>query len=227
MSSPREVLVVDDHPLLALSLAATLSQRGVATEHFEPESLETLPAALASCSPPPTLVLLDIDLGVLGRSLPVIRPLVDRGLKVLMVSGSTDDPEVGACLEAGACGFVSKACPFDTLHSTVQRALRGEEVLTERQRLDYLTALWEQRGRQTQLARTFRGLTPREEEMLHLLCEGQSVSGIAHSWYVSTPTVRSHVRGILTKLGVSTQLEAVAHAYRSGWHITRVAEQAS
>ena len=223
VSEGARVVVVDDHPLLASSLAAVLTQRGVCAEAFVPQKLDILPSTLANRSPAPALALLDIDLGDIGRSLPVIRPLTERGIKVLMVSGSTDAPEVGACFEAGACGFVGKTRPFDELLSTVQRVLRGEDVLTEHDRLEYLTALWEYRGRQTQRARYFRELTPREEEVLHLLCEGHSVSAIAQSSYVALPTVRSQVRGILTKLGVTTQLEAVAHAYRSGWHIMRSA----
>ena len=224
MSESARVVVVDDHPLLASSIATMLSSRGVSAEACVPRALDELPASLANRSPAPELALLDIDLGAVGRALPVIRPLTECGIRALMLSGSTDAAEVGACLEAGACGFVAKTRPFDALLSAIQQALREEEVLTERERLDYLTALWEHRGRQSELVRQFRELTPREEEVLHLLCEGHTVPAIAQSSYVALPTVRSQVRGILTKLDATTQLEAVAHAYRSGWHIMRTAD---
>ena len=57
-------------------------------------------------------------------------------------------------------------------------------------------------------------LTPREREVLSLLARGEAVGGIARSLGLSVHTVRSHVRNILRKLGVSSQLEAVARARR-------------
>ena len=53
--------------------------------------------------------------------------------------------------------------------------------------------------------------------MLHALAAGHSVGCIATAWFVSEATVRSQVRAILTKLGVSSQLEAVAAAHRQQW----------
>ena len=50
---------------------------------------------------------------------------------------------------------------------------------------------------------------------------------IAAESYVSIATVRTQVRAILLKLDVSAQLEAVAAAYRSGWHIMQQAERAN
>ena len=60
-------------------------------------------------------------------------------------------------------------------------------------------------------------LTGRERQVLEALGEGRTVTDIAASWVVSESTVRSQVRGILTKLGVTSQLEAVALALRVGW----------
>jgi DNA-binding NarL/FixJ family response regulator len=47
--------------------------------------------------------------------------------------------------------------------------------------------------------------------------EGRSVDRIAETSFVSSDTVRTQVRAILTKLGVNSQLEAVAMARRAGW----------
>ena len=54
-------------------------------------------------------------------------------------------------------------------------------------------------------------------ETLRALARGVSVPALALEWYVSEATVRTHVRSILTKLGVSSQLAAVAAALRTGW----------
>ena len=57
-------------------------------------------------------------------------------------------------------------------------------------------------------------LTRREREVLSLLARGEAVGGIARGLGLSVHTIRSHVRNILRKLRVSSQLEAVARARR-------------
>jgi two-component system, NarL family, nitrate/nitrite response regulator NarL len=63
----------------------------------------------------------------------------------------------------------------------------------------------------------FDRLTPREEEVLLALMSGAKARDICLQSFVSMPTVRSQIRAILTKLGVTSQLAAVALAYQSGW----------
>jgi DNA-binding NarL/FixJ family response regulator len=63
----------------------------------------------------------------------------------------------------------------------------------------------------------FRTLTEREREALLAMGHGQSVSEIAAAWVVSEATVRTHVRGVLGKLDVRSQLAAVGMALRCGW----------
>ena len=63
----------------------------------------------------------------------------------------------------------------------------------------------------------FERLSRRERQVLSSLMRGQSVREISRDAYVSVPTVRSQIRSILVKLGVSSQLGAVVLAYRSGW----------
>ena len=60
-------------------------------------------------------------------------------------------------------------------------------------------------------------LTEREAQVLRCLAGGRSVATIAAASYVAEATVRTHVRGVLTKLGVGSQLAAVALAHHSGW----------
>ena len=73
-------------------------------------------------------------------------------------------------------------------------------------------------GRAKRAAREpFDRLTSREQQVLHALADGRSVACIAEDWFVSEATVRSQVRGVLLKLGVSSQLEAVARATKAGW----------
>ncbi len=224
-SGSERVLVVDDHALLSQSLCTILRDRGMDVRALTPTTTaEVLDYGVAWA---PDLVLLDLHLGEAGTSLPLVRPLSELGARVMMLTGSTNAAELGACLEAGATGVVTKNRPFDDLVKATTTALRGGPTLTERERLEYLTELWEFRGRQTTLMQPFTRLTHREEEVLHRLCEGESVHRVAAESHVSIATVRTQVRAVLQKLGATSQLEAVAAAYRSGWHIMQQAERAS
>lgn len=60
-------------------------------------------------------------------------------------------------------------------------------------------------------------LSPREQEVLTHMMSGRTARAIAEEDYVSIATVRSHIRAVLTKLGVTSQLAAVAVAHRHGW----------
>jgi DNA-binding NarL/FixJ family response regulator len=59
------------------------------------------------------------------------------------------------------------------------------------------------------------GLTLRERQVLSLLAEGTSTAGMAKRLGISTATIRSHVKSLLSKLGVHSRIEAVALIRRS------------
>jgi len=63
----------------------------------------------------------------------------------------------------------------------------------------------------------FESLSRREGEVLRLLMDGMSVNKIAETSFVSVGTVRTQVKAVLRKLGVSSQVAAVALAYKIGW----------
>ncbi len=80
-----------------------------------------------------------------------------------------------------------------------------------------LGEMCQQHDRRSSVLAPFHCLTAREGQVLRALAEGVGVAAIAADWFVSEATVRSQVRGVLTKLGVTSQLEAVAAAHRCGW----------
>jgi DNA-binding NarL/FixJ family response regulator len=210
------VLIVEDHELLAGTMAMALRQQGLTVRTAAgptPAAVVELARELA-----PVLVLLDLDLGTsMGSGLDLIRPLIDAGARVVMVTGVADRARLGACIEAGAVGVVSKAAEFSVLIDTVQRALEGGMVMREDERQALLEEARDRRRADHDRLAPFDTLSPREQDVLVHLLAGESAETIAEKTYVSLATVRSHIRAILLKLGVNSQLAAVALARNAGW----------
>ncbi|WP_170219423.1 response regulator transcription factor [Nocardioides litoris] len=209
------MLVVDDHALLAQTLQLALTARGIRAEVAPLDSVEAVTAAAVAL--PADLVLLDLDLGeplVDGTTL--VAPLLATGARVLVLTGSSSDRAARA-IERGAVGSLRKDVALDRLVATVVAAARGEAVMGLQERRDVVAAARASRHQEEQALAPFDRLSQREAEVLRELADGTSVGRLAEAWCVSEATVRSHVRGVLTKLGVGSQLEAVAAARRSGW----------
>jgi DNA-binding NarL/FixJ family response regulator len=210
------VLLVEDHQLLAGTLAMALRAEGLDVTTAagpSPEAVVDVAGAMA-----PVLVLLDLDLGPpLGNGLDMIRPLIDAGATVVVVTGVTDRARLGRCLEAGASGVISKATEFERLVDAVRGAAEGRPILREAERHDLLAEARTRRRVDDERLGPFRTLSPREQAVLAGLVAGASAETIAHRSYVSLATVRSQIRAILLKLGVNSQLAAVALAREAGW----------
>jgi DNA-binding NarL/FixJ family response regulator len=213
---PR-LLIVDDHELLAGTLELALRQYGLEV-HVADESLPAAGIVGLARGLAPVLVLLDLELGPrLGSGLDLVAPLVDAGARVVMVTGITDRVRLAACVEAGATGVVSKATGFSVLVDTVRRVARGSPLLSDDERRSLLDELHRHRRADRERLAPFRTLSPREQEVLVHLMAGESAETIADRTYVSLATVRSHIRSILLKLGVNSQLAAVALVRDTGW----------
>ena len=164
----------------------------------------------------PDLVLLDLDLGGdLGDGSTLVRPLVEAGLRVLIVTATSDVEQMARAVELGAVGVVAKNGPFPELLEDVVTAARGGEVMAPLVRLHLLDEARRRREQRVATLAPFGRLTERETEVLRELTRGRTVAEIARRSFVSEATVRSQVRSILTKLGVRSQLEAVVAAQRS------------
>ena len=213
---PLRVVLVDDHQLLAQSLAMALRFEGVTCAVPTLRDREALVRDVVE--DPPDLVLLDLDLGgAIGDGSTLVAPFVLAGCRVLVVSASTDRDQVCRALELGASGVVRKDVPFAQLLETALAAARGEDVMAPVERARLLDEARALRARRNEALAPFERLSAREAQVLRLLAAGQSVGTIAATGFVSEATVRSQVRAILTKLGVSSQLEAVAAAHRNRW----------
>ncbi|MGJ7439884.1 response regulator [Aquipuribacter sp. MA13-6] len=210
---PRRVVVVEDHALLAQSVALVLRHSGREVTVLGP--LDDVEATARDL--PPATVLLDLDLGRDRLGDDLVAPLHAAGHAVVVVTGATDEARLGACLLAGAVAVLDKSVPLDVLVGTVELVESGRPVLDRARREHLVRAARRQREQRSAAMEPFDRLTPGEAEVLEGIVLGRRAADIARQRVVSLATVRAQVRAVLSKLGVASQLEAAALAHRSGW----------
>jgi DNA-binding NarL/FixJ family response regulator len=205
---PIRVLIVDDHEVLAASLARVLDD--------EPDMLavgiaSTLAQARARVvTETPDVMLLDRRLpdGDGVAAIPELRALRPSMNVVVLTAAGADDVLVRA-IEGGAAGFVSKTRGLADVTAAVRAAAAGEAVISP----EMLSRLLPKLSRSPAPA---PGLTRREQEVLDLVAHGLSNAAIADRLGVSVNTVRNHIANLSAKLGAHSKLEAVSIAVRRG-----------
>jgi DNA-binding NarL/FixJ family response regulator len=215
MAQPAEVtrvLVVDDHEMFSEALELLL---GRLPDVELVGSARDADEAMAMLHADPHVVLMDLDMpGTDGiEATRRIREKVP-GIKVVLLTAIQSPEVIAEALSAGACGYVPKTRAVDDLMDVVRRAAAGEIVLPER---DLAAVLEQLKGPQVSSAEAALGrLTPRETEILRSLADGRTSTQVAQSLGISALTVQSHVKNILSKLGVHSKIEAVTIAWRFG-----------
>ena len=214
----ERITIVEDHGLMASTVSAALVTQGWEVATVQPSDdhdVADVVHAVADASP--DLVVLDLDLGDWGDAIPLVAPLRERDILVLIVTGVQDPNLHAACLSHGAAGIVDKGLPFEDLVTAIERTAERGSLLTEEERHERLARLREhEQGRRRALA-PFERLTHREAEVLGELMAGHTVEEIAARWVVSKATVRTQVASIRDKLGVSSQVAATGRARAVGW----------
>ena len=210
------LVMIEDHELLAQSLQAALSAEDIEVVRVWNEDREELVREALKAAP--GLLLLDYDLGPrIGTALGLIAPLTDGGLDVVMLTGITDTIALAACLEEGAIGIIDKSVSFNDLLQDIHTVREGGALMTRHEREEMLSRLRVHRAERERELRAFNGLTTRESEVLGALMQGKSADKIAEESVVSVATIRTQIRSILSKLGVNSQLAAVARAQEVRW----------
>jgi DNA-binding NarL/FixJ family response regulator len=208
---PVRVLVVEDHPVVGEGLVALLAEdpriRVV-------QRVETVAQAVrAAATEPLEVALIDFRLPD-GTGAEAAVGIREHRPDVAVVFLSADDSEqaVIAAVEAGAAGYLVKTAAGSEIVEAVQRAAEGEMLLPAPRLAALLARRRELAQEEDRRARLLGSLTPREREILTLMAEGLDNRRIADRLHVAYPTVRSHVRRVLQKLGARSRLEAVVKA---------------
>jgi DNA-binding NarL/FixJ family response regulator len=145
-----------------------------------------------------------------ARGLETLRELAERapGVRLIAVGVRDFEPDVLACIEAGAVGYVLRDASLEDLADAVHRAVRDEPlasphlIATLMRRVAALAANGDRAS--------FGQLTTREVEVVELIEKGLSNKEIAAQLSIAVTTVKNHVHSILEKLQVQRRGEAAS-----------------
>jgi two-component system, NarL family, nitrate/nitrite response regulator NarL len=203
------VLVADDHPLYREAVVRAVRAR----PEFELiGQAEDGRAALGAIREDrPDIAVLDVEMPRLG-GVEVVRA-VNRdslGTRVVLLSAHRESDTVYAAVAEGVSAYLPKAWPAERICDALVAVARGEIVLPNEIQAGLAAAIRSNAGP----GRVH--LTPREHDVLHGLAAGKTAPTIAKDLHVSTATVKTHLKTLYEKLGVSDRAAAVAEAMRRG-----------
>jgi two-component system, NarL family, response regulator DevR len=206
---PIRVLVVDDHDVLASSLAMVLNAEADIVAVGVANTLDQ--ARMLVRTAQPDVVLLDHRMpdGDGVSAIPGLRALRPT-MGIVVLTASAADHVLMAAIEAGASGFLSKTRSIDEVTAAVRAAAAGESVISP-EMLARLLPRFQRAG-----GHGAADLTDREREVLSLVAEGLSNAAMAERMVVSVHTVRNHIASMSAKLGAHSKLEALSIAVRQG-----------
>jgi DNA-binding NarL/FixJ family response regulator len=209
------VLIVDDHPLVARGVEATLQSEsdievvGIAGTAQEAEEIAKGEA--------PDVVMMDFRLPDRSGAEAAAAIRSERPeIAVVFLTGDVSDDAIGRAVQSGAVGFLLKGDAPNELAPSIRRAAAGEMLIPA----DVLAKLLMSQRRialtQAERAKGIPTFTPRELDVLRLMGQGIESGGIAERLFVELTTVRWHVGHILDKLSVHSKLAAVLRASELG-----------
>ncbi|HEY1806187.1 MAG TPA: response regulator transcription factor [Terracidiphilus sp.] len=206
-----KVMIVDDHPIMRVGVAAIINACADMTTVGEAGSGEVATELFERHRPDVTLM----DLRLPGMSgVETIRRIRLRHPKACFVVLTTyeGDEDIYQALEAGAHAYIIKGMPHEMLIDALRRVHAGGRFLPK------------------PVSRALASRTPdsdfsaREREVLQLLAQGESNKGIAAQLGITEATVKCHVSVILMRLQVEDRTQAVVAALQRGLvHLPREA----
>ena len=203
------VLLADDHSIMREGLESMLKD----SEEFEVvgSARDGVEAVKAASELSPDVIVMDVMMPK-KDGVEACREIMESapGVRVVMLTASTEEDAVIEAVAAGATGYLQKLSGMDRLLSTLKLVAAGEMPVPP----DVVRRVF---------ARIRRGakqeedeLTEREKEMLVSFCRGMSYSAIAEARGVKPVTIRNALYSIQTKLGLGTKQEIVVWAVRNG-----------
>jgi NarL family two-component system response regulator LiaR len=205
-----KVLLVDDHEMVRIGLAAVLDTEDDIEVVGEAGNGEEGIRLVQEYRPDVVLMDLVMD-GMDGiettRRLLKIFP----ECKVIVLTSFLDDEKMYPVIEAGAFSYLLKTSRATEITAAIRAAVKGQSILESQVASKMMNRL-----RQPKTAAAHEELTEREMEVLCAIARGLSNQEIANDLFIGIKTVKSHVTNLLSKLGVEDRTQAAIYAFKNG-----------
>ena len=170
--------------------------------------IEADPALLADANA--QVLLLDAELPDSVHLAAAIKN-ADRDARVIVMDLGPAHEGIYEFVKAGVCGFILKNADFDEFVDTIRQVAGGKTVLPP----GMTESLFSRNTTEYDGSRERRTgkdvcVTPREHEVIELIVEGLSNGEIARRLGITSDTVKSHVRSILSKMALHSRLQIAA-----------------
>lgn len=214
MTGPIRVLLADDQELLRDALAIVLGAEPgievVATAADGAQAVQRVRAHEVD------VVLMDVRMpGMDGirATAEVLR--VSPRTRVLVLTTFDVDEYVLAAVKAGASGFLTKDARPAALVDAIRSVAAGDAAVSPRATATLLSHVRRHVG-VGEAEAALGALSARERDVVALLARGASNAEIGRRLYLTENTVKTHVKGILAKLGLADRIQVVIWAYERG-----------
>jgi DNA-binding NarL/FixJ family response regulator len=200
------LVLIEDHQALREGLELLLGRHGVevvGTAGTAAEGRELIERL------EPDVALVDIRLGE-DSGIELTRAVLDAdsSRRVVLYTGSSDVELLVSGLDSGARGYALKEGTPSELTGALQTVVGGGTYVDPRLRPALLSRQTTQR---------LPSLSKREREIMDLLAQGLTGEDVAERLFLSSETVKTHIRNAMSKLEAHTRVHAVAIALREGY----------
>jgi len=197
---------VDDHSLCRRGLTELLTHCYGMTVVGASDNVKGLESMLSEQQP--DLVVMDLRMEPHG-GLQMLEMIRKSGFEtpVVILTMSDAESDLAAAMRAGVRGYLLKDMAPDDVVDAIRRVASGEMVVAPAMTTKMIDIL-QNGNKEPGYHNSLKSLTEREREILQLLANGESNKALAQKLGISNDTVKQHVRHILTKLNLTSRVEA-------------------
>lgn len=204
VTTPVRIAIVNDYDLVVAGVAAVLSPYADRVEVVELDTRRPVASTV-------DLVLYDTFSQLQADAVDLADVVEDPRARIVVLSWTTESSLVRRAVDAGAAGYLTKALTASELVDAIERIHAGEQVLSlgaVSAQADEIFGRW---------PGDTHGVSPREAEVLTLICQGLTNEDIAQRSFITMNTVKTHIRSVYRKIGVTTRSQAVRWGLERGF----------
>jgi len=211
MEGTIKVLLVDDHEMVRIGLAAVLdTEEGIEVVGEAGNGAEGIRLAQQYR---PDIVLMDLVMeGMDGIETTQKLLQLHPECKVIVLTSFLDDDKLYPVIEAGAFSYLLKTSRAGEIAQAIRAAANGQPVLESQ----VASKMMHQFRKTKQPPQPHKELTEREMEVLVLIAQGKSNQETADVLFIGIKTVKFHLTNIFAKLGVEDRTQAAIYAFKHG-----------